>query len=394
MVRDFLDEALTPDLRLAGRQTIGVHSEIGACRIWHQRLYRKGWIAPAWSVSYGGAGWSVAQRFFFEQECARNDAPILFAIGLRSIGPLIIALGTPEQKCRYLPPILSGEDLWCQGFSEANAGSDLAAVTTRAVAHGNNYIVTGRKLWTTGAHFANRMFALVRTRSSGKPQEGITFLLIDMATSGISIRPIVTLGGEHEFNEVILDDVPVPITNRVGAENEGWTVAKHLMRFARSNNTNSSLLRRAWCAVERLAASEMASLGPALKMRLTEIEIELAVFESLEMRLLTSGRLSGDDEVGSSLFKIAATELHQRIAELLLDATACCSSAILLNQVHDRVSAGSYPMRKYISTRAASIYSGTNEIHRNLIGKNLVDFTGNRSEADLPKRTRGAVENR
>ncbi|HEV2561189.1 MAG TPA: acyl-CoA dehydrogenase family protein [Rhizomicrobium sp.] len=354
-VRDFLGGALTPDLRQAGRETIGVHSEIGTCRIWHQRLYAKGWIAPAWPVGHGGTGWSLAQRFFFEQECARNDAPILFAIGLRSIGPLIIALGTPEQKRRYLHPILSGEDLWCQGFSEANAGSDLAAITTHAVALGDNYIVTGCKLWTTGAHLANRMFALVRTRSSGKPQDGITFLLIDMAAPGISVRPIVTLDGQHEFNEVTFDDVSVPIANRLGAENEGWGVAKHLMRFARSNNTNSSLLRRAWRGVERL---QTASLEPALKMRMTEIEIELAAFESLEMRLLASGRLSGNDEAGSSLMKIAATELHQRIAELLLDAA-------------DPYGGTTYPLLKYFGTRAASIYSGTNEIHRNVIAKHL-----------------------
>lgn len=376
-VRDFLTKALTPDLRQAGRQTTGVHSEIGACRVWHRRLYTKGWIAPAWPVAHGGTGWSVAQRFFFEQECARNDAPILFALGLRSIGPLIVALGTPEQKRRYLPAILSGDDLWCQGFSEADAGSDLAAIATRATVRGSNYIVNGRKLWTTGAHLANRMFALVRTQSSGKRQDAITFLLIDMATPGISIRPIVTLDGQHEFNEVTFDEVSVPVANRMGAENEGWGIAKHLMRLARSNNTNSSLLRRAWRAVER----EAPSLVPALKMRMTEIEIELAAFESLEMQLLASGRLSGDDEAGSSLMKIAATELHQRIAEFLLDEADFDNGA----------SSDSYVLRKYLSTRAASIYSGTNEIHRNVIGRHLVDFRGDRSAA--PQRIRRAGEN-
>jgi acyl-CoA dehydrogenase len=184
-VRAFLARRLTPDLRKAGRETTGVHSAIGACRIWHRRLFEKGWIAPAWPVAHGGTGWDSMRRFMFEQECARNDAPILFATGLRSIGPLLIAAGTPEQKLHYLPRILSGEDLWCQGFSESNAGSDLAALSVRAVPRGDAYVVTGRKLWTTGAHLANRMFALVRTQSGGKPQHGITFLLIDMASPGL-----------------------------------------------------------------------------------------------------------------------------------------------------------------------------------------------------------------
>ncbi len=374
-VRDFLARELTEDLREAGRRTTGVHSEIGACRLWHKRLHRKGWIAPSWPVEHGGTGWSMAQRFAFEQECARNDAPILFAAGLRSIGPTVIALGTDEQKARYLPAILSGDDLWCQGFSEAGAGSDLAALSTRAVRDGDDYVVTGRKLWTTGAHISNRMFALVRTDSSGKPQEGITFLVLDMATPGIAVRPIVTLDGEHEFNEVIFDDVRVPAANRIGAEGDGWTVAKHLMRFARSNNTNSSLLRRAWRAVERARAADGFALEPSLQTRLTETEIALIAFESLEQRLLAAGRLSGDDEAGSSLMKVTATELHQRIAELLCDVAGPYAAAGMVpTGTSPPLARGHFAMQKYLGTRAASIYSGTNEIHRNVLGKQLLDF--------------------
>ncbi len=375
-VRDFLQTNLTEDLREAGRRATGVHSEIGACRIWHRRLHRKGWIAPSWPAAHGGTGWNMAQRFAFEQECARNDAPILFAGGLRSVGPTIIALGTEEQKARYIPAILSGEDLWCQGFSEAGAGSDLAALSTRAAFDGRDYIVTGRKLWTTGAHISNRMFALVRTSTSRKPQEGITFLVLDMATPGIAVRPIVMIDGEHEFNEVILDEVRVPAANRIGAEGEGWAVAKHLMRFARSNNTNSSLLRRAWRAVERARAADGCDLEPSLKARLTEADIALVAFESLEQRLLASGRLSGDDEAGSSLMKVTATELHQRIAELLCDVAGPygAAGARLPNSASAHLATGSFAMRKYLGTRAASIYSGTNEIHRNVLAKNLLDF--------------------
>jgi acyl-CoA dehydrogenase len=371
-VRQFLAESLTSDLREAGRHTTGVHSPIDACRLWHRRLYRRGWVAPAWPVAYGGTGWSSEYRFFFEQECARNDAPILFATGLRSIGPLLIALGTQEQKRKYIPAILSGDDLWCQGFSEANAGSDLAALAMRAKPEAGHYVVTGRKIWTTGAHHANRMFALVRTNSSGKPQEGITFLLIDMDLPGISVRPLITIDGQHEFNEVLFEDVKVPIANRVGAEDEGWAVAKHLMRFARTNNTNSSLLRRAWRSVER-AACEFGDLEPGLRIRLSETEVELAAFESLEMKLLTTGRLSGDDEAGSSMMKLAATELHQRITEVLLEIAGPFGMAApgLLEDGNPRIAQGSFAVQKYLGTRAASIYSGTNEVHRNVIGKYL-----------------------
>jgi acyl-CoA dehydrogenase len=383
-VREFLKDNLTPNLRQAGRLTTGVHSEIEACRIWHRRLYRKGWIAPSWPLAFGGTGWSSARRFHFEQECARNDAPVLFATGLRSIGPLIIAMGTSEQRQLYLSPILSGEDLWCQGFSEASAGSDLAAVATRAVSNGSDYIVSGQKLWTTGAHLANRMFALVRTQSSGKPQEGITFLLIDMATPGITVRPIITIDGQHEFNEVIFDNVPVSLANRIGDENEGWEVAKRLMRFARSNNTNSSILRRAWRAVERSIDAQAHPVESGLRMRLTEVENELAAFEGLELRLLTSGRLSGDDEAGSSLMKVAATELHQRIAELSLDLVGIYGAASpnLPAGADQFVNDGSFAVRKYLGTRAASIYSGTNEIHRNVLGKHLLAFGRLRSGTD------------
>lgn len=374
-VRRFLEENLTADLREAGRHTTGVHSEIGACRIWHRRLYQRGWIAPAWPMAYGGTGWSNDFRFHFEQECARNDAPILFGTGIRSIGPLIIALGTREQRNKYIPAILSGDDLWCQGFSEANAGSDLAALTTRAVVQGEHYVVTGRKIWTTGAHLANRMFALVRTQSSGKPQEGITFLLIDMDTPGISIRPLITIDGQHEFNEVLFDSVRVRIGSRVGAENDGWAIAKHLMRFARTNNTNSSLLRRAWRAVQR-ETFEAKDLESALRTRLTAIEIDLASFESLERSLYASGRLSGGDEAGSSTMKLVATELHQRITEVLLEIVGPyrAVSPGLLNDHNGLIARGSFAIQKYLGTRAASIYSGTNEVHRNVIGKQLLSF--------------------
>ncbi|MBI3675066.1 MAG: acyl-CoA dehydrogenase family protein [Proteobacteria bacterium] len=371
-VRAFLSENLTEDLREAGRRTTGVHSEIEASRTWHTRLYRRGWIAPSWPVEFGGTGWTSEQRFVFDQECARADAPILFAGGLRSLGPLIIALGTAQQKRRYLPPILSGDDLWCQGFSESGAGSDLAAIATRAVVKGDSYVVSGRKLWTTGAHLSNRMFALVRTMQADKPQEGITFLLIDMATPGLCVKPIVTMDGQHEFNEVVFDDVVVPQANRIGAENDGWSVAKHLMRFARTNNTTCGLLRRVWRSIER-ALETSGLLEPSLRTRLTALACKLATFEAQEMRLLSSGRLSGDDEAGSSLMKLSATELHQQMSEVFLELSGPLGIVAPGLAFGDhRLRDASHAVEKYLATRAASIYSGTNEIHRNVLSKALM----------------------
>ena len=363
-LRGFLDQALTEDLRQAGRATTGTHSEIGAAREWHRRLHRHGWIAPAWPAAHGGCGWDARRRFLFDQECARNDAPVLFGTGLRSLGPLLIAMGTQAQKRRYLPAILSGEDLWCQGFSEPGAGSDLAAMSIAATRDGESYVVTGRKIWTTGAHLANRMFALVRSSRMERPQQGITFLLIDMDSPGLTVRPILTMDGEHEFNEVVFDAVRVPMANRIGEENEGWAIAKHLMRFARTNNTTSGLVRRAWRALERSVAHYALERDPAFRLRLSALETEVEALEALELRLLASGRLSGDDEAASSLMKTAATEIHQRVSELALEASGPYAPAQL-----DPIA--SHNVRKYLATRAASIYSGTNEIHRNVMARHL-----------------------
>jgi acyl-CoA dehydrogenase len=371
MLREFFAVALTADLREAGRDTTGVHSEIGACRVWHRRLYERGWIAPAWPVAFGGTNWSPAQRLIFERECAANDAPVLFAGGVRSLGPLLIAAGTPEQQRRYLPAILDGSDLWCQGFSEPGAGSDLAALQTRAVVADDHYVVSGSKIWTTGAHIANRMFGLVRTARGAKPQYGITFLLIDMASEGITVKPIRTLSGDCEFNEVIFDNVRVPFANRVGDENEGWSVAKHLMRLARGNNTTSGLLwrahRKATKTVESHGAGERAQLQKDLRV----LTCELVTFEALELRALCGGHDDGVGAVEASMLKTLATELHQQLAAFALDA-AGPAAAVSGAAADPWAAAGAFASGKYFATRAASIYSGTNETHRNLIARAML----------------------
>jgi acyl-CoA dehydrogenase len=370
-VQAFIDSQLTDDLRAAGRATVGTHSDIEASKLWHQRLYEQGWIAPAWPVEHGGTGWTARQRLIFDRECALNDAPVLFAGGIRNVGPLLIAMGSEAQRSRYLPRILSGADLWCQGYSEVTAGSDLAALKTNAKRVGDHYVVNGRKIWTTGADLANRMFGLVRTSAAGRPQQGITFLLIDMNSPGIEVRPVQTISGEAEFNEVTFDDVLVPVEDRVGEEDEGWAVAKTLMYYARSSNTTCALLRRSLRRTEELLERSCSAVDPATLRRLDEVQMRLAALERIEYD--SAGREDTDGmEFRASTMKLLATELHQRITEIALelagphaveqrDAGHCLEASPFAH-------AGS----KYLATRAATIYSGTSEVHRNILGRHLL----------------------
>lgn len=356
-VRAFLAESLTEDLREAGRQALGVHADFAACTIWQRRLYERGWIAPTWPVEWGGTGWTTRQRFLFERECALNDAPMLFSSGLRSLGPLIIERGTPQQQQRYLKRMLSGEDTWCQGFSEPGAGSDLAAVNTRAVRDGDHYVIDGAKIWTTAAHHATHMFALVRTERSGRPREGITFLLLDMKSPGVSVTPIIDLAGQHEINAVHFEGVRAHVDDRVGAENEGWAVAKRLMELARSNNSPSYLVRRVLHRA-RLALAEAPE--PDLVRRLAELEIALEAFAALEFDALPSGRPTRGGAT-SSMLKLTGSELLQQVAAFALDIAGPAAAA-----------ESCHPLLKYLSVRAATIYSGTSETHRNIIARDLL----------------------
>src|SRR5437764_2585735 len=242
-VRSFLEAALTPDIRTAQARQAGVFSEGELCRRWHKVLYEQGWVAPSWPAEYGGPGWSPMQRFIFADECARANAPVLPAMGLQMCGPVLMRYGTPEQKAFFLPRMLSGEHYWCQGYSEPQSGSDLASLQTRAVRDGDDYVVSGTKLWTTHAHFANWMFLLVRTDPDVKPQAGISFLLTPMDAPGLSVRPIISISGEHEINQVFFDDVRVPAANLVGEENQGWSVAKYLLEFERGAGAQAARLK-------------------------------------------------------------------------------------------------------------------------------------------------------
>src|SRR5580693_6687602 len=240
-VRAFLDEALTPELRAAGRAVTSAFIEPRHSLPWQRILHARGWVAPSWPREHGGAGFTEMQRYIFASELARAGAPGLAPMGLRMVGPCLMHYGTPEQKAFYLPRILSGEDYWCQGYSEPGAGSDLASLQLRAEADGDDYVLNGSKIWTTHAQHANRMFLLARTRFDGKPQGGITFLLLDMATPGLTVKPIITLAGEHEVNQVFFDNVCAPMANRLGDENAGWMVAKYLLEFERGGGSAAGL---------------------------------------------------------------------------------------------------------------------------------------------------------
>ncbi len=374
-VRAFLEAALTPELREAGRRATSVFMDKRYSLPWQKILHAKGWAAPSWPKAYGGPGWSEMQRHIFSAECARAGAPSLAPMGLRMVGPVIMGYGTEAQKAHYLPRILSGEDYWCQGYSEPGAGSDLAALQLRATRDGDDYVLNGSKLWTTHAHWANRMFCLVRTLAEGKPQAGITFLLLDMQTPGIRVRPIITLAGEHEVNEVFFENVRVPVSGRLGEENQGWTVAKYLLEFERGGGSAPGLK----VMLERLrrTARDAGLLDEtSFRRRLMETEVAVQAIEVSEQRILAALSSGKNPGPASSMLKTQGGEAMQRIDELLLEVAGVYAAP---EQPAAREPGSNIPpigpdamltaMPRYLNDRAASIYGGSNEIQRDIIAR-------------------------
>ena len=380
-VRAFLDENLTPELAEAGKLTTSVFTDKQWNLAWQKILYKKGWVAPSWPVEYGGTGWTEMQKYIWASECTRYGTPGLSPMGLRMCGPMLMKFGTKEQKDYYLPRILSGEDYWCQGYSEPGAGSDLASLQLKAVSDGEDYVLNGTKIWTTHAHFANMMFCLVRTDNSGKPQQGITFVLLDMNTPGIKVEPIITLAGEHEVNQVFFDDVRVPKKNRVGEENDGWTVAKYLLEFERGGAFAASL-EVGIEKIREVAAGERAGDGKRLidnetfARKIAEAAIEVKAMEMTEHRVMAE--LAGGKNPGpaSSMLKTRGTEMRQRLDEIAVETIGFYASA----DQHDARTPGSNVepigpregmvfMPTYLNNRAASIYGGSNEVQRGIMAK-------------------------
>src|SRR3974390_2457194 len=305
-VRSFIAENLLDSMKEKGYRAYSPPKEI---MDWHRVLHKRGWVAPLWPKEYGGTGWSLTQRYIFNDECARAEAPELLPFGITMVGPVIYTFGNTEQKKKYLPRILSGDDWWCQGYSEPGAGSDLAGLKTRAVREGDHYVVNGQKTWTTLGQYADWIFCLVRTDPNVKQQEGISFLLIDMKTPGITVKPIIVLGGEHEVNEVFFDNVKVPVENRIGEENKGWTYAKFLHVHERSNVAGVARSKKATERLRQIAAAESVDGVPLVATdefarKIAELEIDLSALEFTELRTLAAD--SGGKKAGpeSSILKI------------------------------------------------------------------------------------------
>ncbi|MDF1721854.1 MAG: acyl-CoA dehydrogenase family protein [Minwuia sp.] len=381
-VRDFLETSMTENAREAGRLTAGVVSDFEGSMDWYKALSKKGWIAPFWPEEHGGPGWSPMQRYIFDSECQRASAPRLFAMGLRMVGPVIMKFGTPEQKDAYLPRIYAGEHVWCQGYSEPGSGSDLASLQCRADRDGDDYVINGTKIWTTGAHHANMMFCLVRTSKDGKPQQGISFIVFPMDLPGIKVEPILTMSGDHEVNQVFFDDVRVPVANRIGPENEGWTVAKYLLEFERGGSAYSPSLHAMLDKLKRIAAEEAAGDGdalindPAFSARLADIEAQVVALEFFEKKTMSALNTGENPGAASSIMKLRGSECMQATAELAVEAISYYanpfepdtrtpfSNAIPVGPDH---SVG--VMAKHLNSRAATIYAGASEVQRNIMAK-------------------------
>jgi len=385
-IREFLRTHLPERLREGSRSTPTVFAEPGIGREWQAILHAQGWLAYTWPQEHGGPGWSPLQRYLFEKECALADAPGLPALGLKLLASVLYTYGTPAQKAHYLPKILSGEHYWCQGFSEPGSGSDLASLRTRAVREGEHYRVNGSKLWTTHAHFADHIFCLVRTDTTVKPQQGITFLLIDMRQPGVRVRPILTLAGDHEVNEVFLDDVLVPVVDRVGEDGQGWEIAKFLLENERGGSCHAPRLLADIARLRKQAVQQPAGGGatlleePLFMAELGRLELEAQALEVTELRILEQlgeGKRPGPQ---SSIVKLVASDLRRSVDALAMSA---CGYVGLQLETRRPLYGADAPAAidgksaqvaapRYLNSQAWAIFGGSNEIQRTIIAKTVL----------------------
>ena len=378
-VRAFIDQNYPAHLR--GKQINEDSFQKEDYIAWHKVLAKKGWIAPSWPKEFGGTDWTPTQKYIWSEALARADTLPILPFGVAMVAPVIYTFGSPEQKARFLPPTYNGDIWWCQGYSEPGSGSDLASLRTRAVREGDHYIVNGQKTWTTYAQFADWGFFLVRTNPDVKPQAGISFLLIDMKSPGVTVRPIITLGGEHEVNDVFLDNVKVPVDQRIFEENQGWTAAKFLLANERSGIAAVARSRRGIERVRDIASTELGDdsapllKDPMFKRKVAELEIDLMALEYTELRTLAAESAGKGPGPESSLLKIKGTEIQQRVNELALEAAGHYGAPYFRgfpagdnrypigpDYAHDTAPT-------YFNGRKTSIYGGSNEIQRNIIAK-------------------------
>lgn len=385
-VRSFLADHLSDHLRAGAQATPTVFAEPDLGREWQRILNDKGWLAYHWPVEHGGTGWTPTQRYIFEKECALAAAPGLPVLGLKLLAPVLWTFGTPEQKAHYLPRILTAEDYWCQGFSEPGSGSDLASLKTSARREGDRYIVNGSKIWTTHAHFADHMFCLARTDPTVKPQAGISFLLIDMSHPGVTVRPIMGLAGDHEVNEVFLDNVEVPASDLVGEEGQGWTIAKFLLENERGGSCLAPELLACLSRLRAEAGEQPAGYNGALihdayyARELARIELAVQALEMTELRILAElaqGRAPGPQ---TSLIKLVASSLRQDVDALAMRtyghaALQLSTQRPLYGNASDEPvgsKAAQVAAPSYLNSRAWTIFGGSNEVQMNIIARTVL----------------------
>ena len=343
---------------------------------WAKILGKKGWLGHAWPVAFGGPGWNSIQKHLFEEECARAGAPRVVPFGPVMVAPVIMTFGNTEQQQRFLPGIASGEVWWSQGYSEPGSGSDLASIKTRAERQGHNYVVNGQKTWTTLGQYGDWIFCLVRTSTSGKPQTGISFLLIDMKSPGVSVRPIVLLDGEAEVNEVFFDNVEVPVENLIGEENKGWTYAKHLLSHERTNIADINRSKRELERLKRIAKAEGVYEDSRFRDEIAKLEVDVVALEMMVLRVLAAEKSGKQSLDIAGLLKIRGSEIQQRYSELMMLAAGPYALPLILEAMEagwqgDAVGAAHCaPLAStYFNLRKTTIYGGSNEVQRNIVAQ-------------------------
>lgn len=382
-VRAFIAANLPDRLKQGAARTPGVFAEPDIGLEWHRILARQGWVAPHWPKEDGGTGWTPTQRFIFEKECALAGAPALSILGLRLVGPVICHFGTPEQKARFLPGILSGDVYWCQGYSEPGSGSDLASLSTQARIEGDDYVINGSKIWTTHAHHADWIFALVRTDPTVRKQAGITFLLVPLDQPGVEVAPIRSMSGDHEVNQVFFTNARTSVGNRIGDEGQGWTIAKFLLENERGGSCFAPQLLRGLTEIETLARTTPVGDGTMLaddarfRDRVARARLDAEALEVTELRILAElakGRRPGPQ---TSLTKLLGSNLGQTLDALRLELHGLDALQLPLerplygNSAPEPVGSAraQVALGRYLNNRAATIFGGSDETQKNIIAK-------------------------
>ena len=387
-VREWIATNMPPEVAEESRRSRTSHVSKERLVQWQKKLASRGWLCPNWPKEYGGPGWSSTQKFIFEMEMARADSPYLSSFSIKMVAPVIMKFGSEAQKKRFLPKIAAAEELWCQGYSEPGSGSDLASLRTKAERQGDHYLVNGQKIWTTNAHFADWIFCLVRTSNEGKRQEGISFLLIDMKSPGITIDPIYLVDGtrtpmRHEVNQVFFTDVKVPVENLVGEENKGWTYAKFLLEFERGGQAFGPRLRKAFRHLQTLSRTQLTGGEPlsadaGWREKMAAIEMEIDAVEMNELMFYSS--LKTGDAPGNmgSVVKMRGTEVGQKVTELAVEAVGWYGLPFTEQRNYDSnvvPVGGEYVddvSPRYFNNRKTTIYGGSSEVQRNVLAKAML----------------------